>query len=174
MTNKRSIGSLAVGGDAADELAEILGLAEIAVDRGEADVRNLIEDRQRLHNLLADLFAAELRLARAFELAHQRIDHALDPLGLDRPLAQGDIDRASQLLPVERLALVVLFQHGQFAQLHPLEGGEARRAIAAEPASPNRAAIVGRPRILYLRVIRTAERTPHPVLRLIVPPHKRV
>src|SRR5260370_29144725 len=173
MTNKRSIGSFAVSGDAADELAEILGLAEIAVDRGEADIGDLIEDRQRLHYLLADLLAADLGLARTFELAHQRIDHALDPLRLDRPLAQRDIDRASQLLPVERFALVVLFQHGQLAQLHPLEGREARRAIAAEPAPPDGAAIVGRPRILDLGVIRTAERTPHRLLRLVVPAENR-
>src|SRR6266851_7019757 len=79
--------SIAIRGDPPDKFTEILGFAEIAVDRGETDVGDLVEDRQRLHDLFADLLAADLCVARAFELAHQRVDHPLDPLGLDRPLA---------------------------------------------------------------------------------------
>src|SRR5579863_437906 len=72
--------SIAIGGDAPDKLAEILGLAEIAIDRGEADIGDLIEARQRLHHQFADHVAGDFRLARAFELTHQGIDHALDAL----------------------------------------------------------------------------------------------
>ena len=36
---------------------------------------------------------------------------------------------------VERLALTVLLDHGQLAQLHALEGGEAPAAIGAHPAT---------------------------------------
>src|SRR5580704_7070093 len=41
--------AIAIGGNAADEFAEILGLAEIAIDRGKADIGDLVERRQRLH-----------------------------------------------------------------------------------------------------------------------------
>src|SRR5581483_3396297 len=64
----------------------------------------------------------------------------------------------------ERLALPIFLDDGQLAQLHPLEGREPGGAIRAEAPAPYRAAIVGRPRILYLRVIRAAERTTHPRL----------
>ena len=70
----------------------------------------------------------DLALARAFEPAHDAVDHALDALGLDRPLAQRERDRARELVAVERHALAVLLHHGELAQLHPLEGGEARAA----------------------------------------------
>jgi len=113
--------SIVIRRDPPDEFAEILGLAEIAVDRGKADIGDLVERRQRLHDQLADHVARDVGFARAFELAHQRIDDALDAVGLDRALAQRDVDRAGQLVAVERLALRVLLDDRQLAQLHSLE-----------------------------------------------------
>src|SRR5947209_6325167 len=55
-------GSIVIRGDPADKLAEILGLAEIAVHRREADIGNLVERRQRLHHQLADHVARHLGL----------------------------------------------------------------------------------------------------------------
>src|SRR5258707_11531008 len=153
--------SIVIRRDPPDEFAEILGLAEIAVDRGKADIGDLVERRQRLHDQLADHVARDVGFARAFELAHQRIDDALDAVGLDRALAQRDVDRAGQLVAVERLALRVLLDDRQLTQLHSLEGREAGAATDAEPPAPDRAAILGRPRILDLGVIRGAERTAH-------------
>src|SRR4051794_13550993 len=138
--------SIAVGADPADEFPEILRLAEIAIDRGEAHIGDLVEAGQRLHDEAADDVARYLALARALELANHRVDDALDLLGLDRPLAQGDMDRAREFVALERLALPVLLDHRQLAQLDALEGGEARRAIRAEAAPTDRRAIVGRPR----------------------------
>src|SRR6185437_5368449 len=153
--------SVAVGPDAADELAEILGLAEIAVDRGEADIGDLVEAGERLHDEPADHLARDLALAGAFELPDQRVDDPLDALPLDRPLAQRDIDRARQLVAVEGLALAALLDDRQLAQLHPLEGREAGGAVRAEAAPADRGAIVGRPRILHLGIVEPAKRTAH-------------
>src|SRR3954452_4064580 len=136
--------SIVVGADPADELAEILGLAEIAVDRGEAHIGDLVETGQRLHHEAADDIARNLALARALELEHHRVDHALDLLGLDRALAQGDMDRARELVALEGLALPVLLDHGELAQLDALEGGEARRTVRTEAPPADRGAIVGR------------------------------
>src|SRR5215469_3522648 len=155
------MGSIAVGADAADELAEILGLAEIAVDRGEAHIGHLIEAGERLHHEAADHLARYLAFARAFELTHHRVDDALDALSLDRALAQRHIDRARELVAVESLALAVFLDDGELAQLHALEGREACRAIGAEAPPADRGTVVGRSRILYLGVIETAERTAH-------------
>src|SRR5438270_10209962 len=159
-------GSVAIRGDPPDEIPEILGLAEIAVDRRETDVSDLVEARQRLHDKAADHIAGNVGLARTLQLPHQRVDDALDPIRLDRPLAQGDVDRAGELVAVERLALSVLLDDRQFAQLHAFEGREAGRAIRAEAPAPDRAAIIGRPRILDLRIVGSAKRTAHLLLPL--------
>src|SRR5207247_4798671 len=60
-------------------------------------------------------------------------------------------------------------EHWQLAELHPLEGREAGAAIGAEAAAPDRAAVVGRPRILDLGIIGAAERTAHLLLRRVAP-----
>src|SRR5579875_866332 len=156
-----AVPSVAFGGQAVDELAEILGLAEIAIDRSEAHVGHGIERRQHLHHQLADDLALDLGLAGAFELADDRVDRALDALALDRALAQRDLDRACQLVALERLALAVFLDHGELAKLHPLEGGEARGAVGTEPPPPDRGPLVGRPRVLHLGVFASAERTAH-------------
>src|SRR5690348_10794862 len=156
--------SVAIGRQAIqaiDELAEILRLAEIAIDRGEADIGDRIERRQHFHHQLADHVALDFGLARAFELTDDGIDRALDAFAFDRPLAQRDLDGARQLVALERFALVVLLDDGQFAQLHALERRETRGAIRAEPPPSDRGSIVGRPRVLDLGVFASAERTTH-------------
>src|SRR4029077_21201785 len=150
-------GSIVVGADPADEFAEILGLAEIAIDRGETHISDLVEAGERLHDEAADDVTRDLALAGALELTHHRVDDALDLLGLDRALAQGDVDGAGELVALERLALTVLLDHRQLAQLDALESGEARRAIRTEAPPTDRGTIVGRPRILDLGILETTK-----------------
>src|SRR5947207_2954506 len=109
--------------------------AAISVDRGETDIGDLIKCRQRFHDQFADVLARNLGVARTFELTHQGIDDALDAFGLDRPLAQRDVDRAGQLVAIERFALPVLLDDCQLAQLHPLKRREARCAVRTEAAA---------------------------------------
>src|SRR5262249_60826281 len=109
-----------------EELLEIARLAEVLVDRRKPDIRHRIEAGQGLHHELADLARGDLALARAFEPARDRIDDALDALLADRALPDRDHDRAQQLVAVERRALAVLLHDDQLAQLHALEGREAR------------------------------------------------
>src|ERR1700757_4717464 len=70
---------------------EILGLAEVAIDRGEADIGDVVELAQMLHHDLADRLRGDFGLAAAFELAHDRRNHLLDPLRIHRALAQRDL-----------------------------------------------------------------------------------
>src|SRR5690606_29337532 len=88
-------------GKLADDLLEILGLAEIAIDRGEADIGHAVEVAQPFHDEFADLLARDLGLAGALELAHDAVDHALHPFLVHRALAQRDGDGLHQLGPVE-------------------------------------------------------------------------
>src|SRR4029453_7244177 len=82
-------------------LFEILRFAEIAVYRGETHIGDIVKGSQALHDEIADGLRRDVGLAGAFELAHNRRDHPLDPIGIDRPLAQRDLDRAHELVAVE-------------------------------------------------------------------------
>src|SRR5690606_35806889 len=72
-----------VAAQLAQHLVEVLGLAEIAVDRGEAHIGDVVDRLQRLHDEAADLVRHHLGLAGAFELAGDAGGGALDALGID-------------------------------------------------------------------------------------------
>src|SRR5690606_33655073 len=61
----------------------------------------------------------------------------------------------------KRKAPAIPLDHGQLAQLDALEGGEPRAAGIALPAPAHRPALLHRPRVLDLVVVRAAERTAH-------------
>ena len=65
------------------------------------------------------------------------------------------LSRSKAVRRPERLTTV------EFAQLHPLEGGEAAAAIGADAAAADRGGIVGRAGILHLRVEGAAIGTAH-------------
>ena len=136
-----------------DQRVEIADLAEIAIDRGEAHIGDLVERLQALHHQFADLRALDLALAGALELAHDAIDHALDALRIDRALAQGDLQRAHQLVAIEGHAAARFLDHDQLAQLHALESGETPAAIGTDAAAADRGRILGRTRVLHLGVV---------------------
>src|SRR5215211_3933011 len=148
-------------GEIGDELLEVAGLAEIAIDRGKPHIGHRIERAQRVHHQLADLRRGDLALAGAFQAPDDAVHHALDALGIDRPLAAGDRDRAGELVAVELHALAVLLDHRELAQLHAFEGGEARSARRAVAPPADRRIVVSRSRVLNLCVLVTAKWTAH-------------
>src|SRR5882757_1482975 len=154
--------AIVVAGELAEHRLKILGLAEIAIHRGEAHIGDVVELAQMLHHDLADRLRGNLRLAAAFQLAHDRGHHLLDPFRIDRPLAQRYLQRAHQLVAVERHTAAVALDHGQFAQLHPLEGREAEIAGDTDPPPPDHGGILGGARILDLRIETVAAGTAHP------------
>src|SRR3954471_14961944 len=122
-----------------------------------------------LHHDLAYRFRGDLGLAAAFQFAHDRRDHFLHPLRLDRALAQRDLQRADQLVAIERHAAAVALDYGELAQLHPLKGGEAEIAGHAYPAPPDHRGILGRTRVLYLGIETVAAWAPHGSTHLVIP-----
>src|SRR5215469_3145189 len=145
---------------------EVLGLAEIAVDRGEAHISDVVERPQRLHHHLAHRLGGDFALALALELAHDLGHGLIDALRLDRTLAQRDLDRAQQLVSVERHAAAVALDDHKLAQLHALEGGKAEIAGETHAAAADDGGILGRPRVLDLRIEAAAIRTAHGYLPL--------
>src|SRR5680860_553697 len=148
-------------GKLAEQRLEILGLAEVLIDGGEAHIGHVVEALQRFHHQMTDGLGANVALAHTLETAHDAADHALDPLRIHGPLAQRDLHGAHQLVAVERSAATAALDHRQLAQLHPFECGEAAAAIGTDAAAPDRGVILARARILHLRVAAAAIGAPH-------------
>src|SRR5262249_51464762 len=108
----------------------------------------------------------DFALALALELAHDLGHGLIDALRLDRTLAQRDLDRAQQLVSVERHAAAVALDDHKLAQLHALECGKAEIAAQTHPAARDEGALLGRPRVFDLRTgapaIRTTQGPPLP------------
>src|SRR5256886_17527367 len=104
----------------------------------------------------------------AFKLAHDGRDHLLDSLRIDRALAQGDLHRAHQLVTIERYPAAVALDHREFAQQHPLKGGEAEIAGDANPPPSDHCGILAWTRVLYLRIETVAAGTSHPANTLLI------
>ncbi len=97
----------------AQERAEVVGGAEVLVDRGEAHEGDVVEVLEPVHDELADLVGGDFLFAQAFELADDARDHALDALGLDGALAQRRVDRAGELVAIEGDLAARLLDHGR-------------------------------------------------------------
>src|SRR6186713_2007616 len=117
----------------ADERLEILRLAEVLVDRGEAHIGDGVEAAQPFHDEMADLLGADVALAAALQLAHDAVHHPLDSFRVDSALAQRHLDGAHQLVAVEGHAPAAPLGDHQLAELDPLEGGETAAAIGTDP-----------------------------------------
>src|SRR5262249_3418838 len=141
--------------------AEILRLAEIAVDRGKSHIGNVIEFAQMLHDDLANGFRGNLALALALELADDLRNHLLDPLRLDGALAQRNRHGAHQLVAVERDPPAGALDDGQFAQLHALERRETEIAGQTDTTATDHGRIFGWSGILHLRIETSATRATH-------------
>src|SRR6266540_5555894 len=70
---------------------EILGLVEIAIDRSEAHISDVVEGAQRFHHHLAHGLRRDFALALTLELAHDFGDRLVDALGLDWTLTQRNL-----------------------------------------------------------------------------------
>src|SRR5262249_26158645 len=139
----------------------ILRLAEIAIDRREADIGDVVELAQMLHHHLADGLRRDVAFAEVFQLAHDLGHELLDAIRIDIPFAKRDLDRAHQLVAVERHAASVALDHHELTQLHALECRETEIAGQADAPAPDRGRVFRRPRVLHLRIEAAATRTAH-------------
>src|SRR5215475_10207045 len=140
---------------------EILGFTEIAVDRGEAHIGDIVEIAQVRHHGFPDRLAGDFALAEAFEVAHDPGNGLLDAVRIDVALAHRNGDRARELVAIERNPATVALDDHEFAQLHAFEGGEAEPAAHTQPPAPDRRRIFGRPGVLHLGIETRARRAAH-------------
>src|SRR5690349_17612254 len=76
---------------------KILGLAEIAIDGGEADIGDLVETCQRLHYELPNDLGGNLVFAHALKPANDAGYHAIHALGFNGPFSKRMMKRPLQL-----------------------------------------------------------------------------
>src|SRR5215213_7752208 len=120
----------------------------------------MVERLEPRHHRFADAGAGDF-VALRFQAALNSGDQLVDLVGGDVALAGRMADRAGKLVAVERLALAVLLDDGEVAQLHPFERGETLAAGVALPAPTDRGSVLARPAVLNLAVLVRAERAAH-------------
>src|ERR1041385_2001783 len=111
-----------------DLALELTHVAELAVHGGEADVGDLIDAPQFLHDARADVGRLDFAIGTVLQFGFDPIRDALELLDADRPLLAGAHQPADQLLPLERLGAAVLLDH---AVLDLLDVLAARVPLAA-------------------------------------------
>src|SRR5690606_32094130 len=88
--------------DFGQNLLEIRGFPEIAVNRCKAHVGDRVQSAHCLADELSDRRRRNFRLARAFQLSHDARNHALDALAIDGAFSQRNLDGAQKLVAIER------------------------------------------------------------------------
>src|SRR5437773_7950133 len=88
--------------DLALELADV---PELAIDRGETHVRDVIELLQFLHQPRANLLGRHLTLRTFLELRLDAVGDGLELLDADGPLLGRGQEPGDELLPLKRFAI---------------------------------------------------------------------
>src|SRR5690606_5833351 len=126
---------------------ELLEVLEVPVDRGETDVRNVVERLQPVHDELTDLAARDLVAARARDCILDVVHEGLDLAAADRPLRARDPDRIDDLAPVVRLRGAVALRDLQAPLLDVLVGRKAAPAVDALATPSHGAPLLTRARV---------------------------
>ena len=140
---------------------EHIDVLELTVYRREANVGDLVDGIDMLHQQLADNPALDLGRSRVADFALHLGDDDFELADGYRTFLAGAEQAPEHLVPAELLAAPVLLDHHQRRFLDRLESRESTAALLALPPAANRFVIVGRPGIQHLRSVVIAERAFH-------------
>ena len=112
-------------------------------DREIPSVR-IVDLFQFLHGQLTDAHTRHLAVIGAHQGLLDAADGAFQRLVAHRTLGAGPKHRVEQLLPVERLTGVILFDDDERHRFHDLVGREPHMAVQALPAAADALAVFGR------------------------------
>lgn len=137
---------------------EPLDVLELAIDRGKADVRDLVHPAKFLHDELADLAGGDLRFQAIVQRRFDPGDDRFERRERDGTLLAGGDQAVQDLLPVEGLSPAILFDDDQRRGFDALVGGETLVALLACSPAPDDRPFVGRPGLEYAAVGVAAKR----------------
>src|SRR6266566_118823 len=133
--------------DLFDLSLDLLQVHELSVDRGEADVGNLVQVAEAFHDHLADLAAGDLYAAGAAELGLDVVDDGAQALRGDVALFGGLLQTVEELLWVEVLAAPVLLGDEEGHRFDAFVCGKALPTLQALTAAANRLPHLGVARV---------------------------
>src|SRR5215217_5683038 len=144
-----------------DLAAQVFDILELAVDRGEADVGDLVEGFQLAQHALPDCAGGDFGSASGQEIGFDAGQDVVDRILTDRALGERHPELLAQLDRIEVLAAAVLLDDHQIGALDPFVGREAPTADRALPAAANAVAPAQLAAVDDPGVVRTAERAAH-------------
>jgi hypothetical protein len=135
---------------------------EALVDRGEAQIRDRVQDLEALQDAEAQTLAPDLgATGSGFLLDLSR--EGFDGLGSDGAAGDGPVDASDELGALEGLAFPGALHHHERELDDPLLGREPASAGKALASAADRGTVVGGTGIDNLVVVGQAERAAHPV-----------
>lgn len=157
-----------IGGGRFEHLAhfveQVVEVAELFVDAGEADIGDLVEGFEPIGDGAADLDRLDLALVFAEHFLLDLFDELLQRFGADRPLVAGALQSAENPLAVPRHAAAVALDHRQAGvALDVLVGGETPLALEALAAATDHLARLRRAGVDHLILIFATEGAAHAV-----------
>src|SRR5712692_8808281 len=142
--------------DLLDLSLDLLQVHEFPVDRGEADVGDLVQVAQAVHDHLADFAAWDLHAAGAAELGLDVVDDGAQALRGDVALFGRLLQPVEELLRVEVFAAPVLLGDEEGYRLDAFVSREALPTLQALSPASNRLPHLGVARVDDLQVVMAA------------------
>ena len=150
-----------------DQRLELVNVLKTAVYAGKADIRNLVELFQLLHDKLAQAAGVDLTQAKIQQRFFNAFNRCIDLRGADGAFAQRQRHRSEDLAALVIGPAAVFLDDRRKADIGTLIRGEAFFARAALAAAAYEVGVFGDPGLDDLGFKVAAKRTFHPCPRLI-------
>ena len=150
-------------------LDEIRNIIELPIDRGEANVSDLVKVLQMLHDDLTDLLGGHFGLRAVADLMLDLCHKICDLLHRDVALITGAYDARQQLVAAERLTAAIAFDDHERQTFHHLIRRKSPAALSALTAATDGHSLLCRTRINDTAVrffAKRASHCPHPLSRI--------
>src|SRR6267142_542613 len=141
--------------------AELVHVLEIAVDGGKADIGDLVDQLQALHDALADFRGGAFALRRIDHVLLHFVHDLFHPAHGNGALFAGAQYSGQDLLPFKLFPASVFLHHHVGDFVDAFVGGETLLALQAFAAATNRFAFLAFTRIDHFVVFKPAKRTFH-------------
>lgn len=154
-------GGLALSTDFGDRVLEFRHILETLVDRGKADVGDLVQTLELTHDKFTDVPGDHFTSTAGEKFFFDSLNGAIDCLGGHRAFAQGQHKAGPQFCRIELRTTAILLDHDRHLQLDAFVGSEPLIAMRAPTAAANGIPFLGHTGVDHLSVIVVAEGTFH-------------
>ena len=104
---------------------KITGIAELAIDGGEADIGDIVHFLKALHDLFSDGGGGDFSTILLFEFLHDLIDCFLDEFGADWAFFASFLEAENEFTAIERFVAAIAFDGSKIFTLDLFVSGES-------------------------------------------------